>query len=48
MTTPAIPPEAVRLLNGFRAYQLVVAAYRLKLTIAMDSDFCSIEALTGP
>ncbi len=45
MTTPAIPPEAVRLLNGFRAYQLVVAACRLKLPDLVAAGVGDPEAI---
>lgn len=44
------PLEAVRLLNGFRAYQLVVAACKLKLpdlVAAGHSDPATLASMTG-
>lgn len=44
------PPEAVRLLNGFRGYQLVVAACQLKLpdlVAAGNSEPAALAAMTG-
>lgn len=46
----SIPPEAIRLLNGFRGYQLVVAACRLQLpdlVAAGPLDAGQISARTG-